>query len=65
MTEQSASSNKPRMLTRQEVAERLGVKVRWLEDNVKTGPSFYRLNGRTIRYAEKDVENWLRQRREE
>lgn len=50
------------MLTRQQVAERLGVKVQWLEDNIKTGPSFYRLNARTIRYSEKDVENWLRQR---
>ena len=50
------------MLTRQPVADKLGVKVRWLEDNVKTGPSFYRLNGRTIRYAEKDVDNWMLQR---
>lgn len=63
MTVQAAAQNKPRMLTRQEVAERLGVKVRWLEVNLKDRPSFYRLNGRTIRYAEKDVESWLRQRK--
>lgn len=50
------------MLTRQQVAEKLGVKVRWLEVNLKDGPSFYRLNSRTIRYAEKDVDNWMRQR---
>lgn len=50
------------MLTRQQVADKLGVKVRWLEVNLKDGPSFYRLNSRTIRYAEKDVDNWMRQR---
>lgn len=53
------------MLTRKQVAARLGVSVRWLEDNAKTGPSYYQLSPKTIRYAEKDVENWLRQRRQE
>lgn len=50
------------MLTRKQVAERIGVSVRWLEDNAAIGPSFYRLSTKTIRYAEKDVENWMRQR---
>lgn len=50
------------MLTRKQVADRLGVSVRWLEDNASIGPSFYRLSTKTIRYAEKDVDSWMRQR---
>lgn len=55
----------PSMMTRREVATRLGVSIRWLEDNAQTGPSYYQLSTKTIRYAEKDVENWMRQRRVE
>lgn len=55
--------DEPVMLTRKQVAARLGVTVRWLEDNAAQGPSFYRLSPKTIRYNEKDVENWMRQRR--
>lgn len=51
------------MLTRQEVAERLGVSTRWLIRNADEGPSYYKLPGGTIRYSEADLANWLRQRR--
>lgn len=51
------------MLTRQEVAERLGVSTRWLIRNASDGPTYYRLPGGMIRYREADLENWLKQRR--
>lgn len=51
------------MLSRQEVAERLGVSTRWLIRNAKQGPDYYKLPGGTIRYSEADLANWLRQRR--
>lgn len=45
------------MMTRREVATRLGVSVPWLEENATTGPSYYRLNATTIRYGRVDVES--------
>lgn len=51
------------MLTRKEVAERLGVSTRWLIRNAEQGPDYYKLSGGTIRYSETDLEKWLKQRR--
>jgi excisionase family DNA binding protein len=51
------------MLTRQEVADRLGVSKQWLIRNAAQGPDFYKLPGGTIRYAESDLEKWLKQRK--
>ncbi|GAA1412094.1 hypothetical protein AUR04nite_00010 [Glutamicibacter uratoxydans] len=51
------------LLTRKQVAEMLGVSVRWLEENRADGPPYYQLGDRTVRYDEADVLNWLRQRR--
>lgn len=52
------------MLTRQEVADRLGVSKQWLIRNAEQGPSYYKLPGGTIRYSEDDLSSWLRQRRQ-
>ena len=51
------------MLTRDEVAKRLGVSTRWLIRNASDGPAYYKLPGGTIRYSEDDLANWLRQRK--
>jgi predicted DNA-binding transcriptional regulator AlpA len=51
------------MLSREEVAKRLGVSTRWLIRNAEQGPDYYKLPGGTIRYSEADLANWLRQRR--
>lgn len=51
------------MLSRQEVADRLGVSKQWLIRNANEGPDYYKLPGGTIRYSEDDLNNWLRQRR--
>lgn len=47
------------LLTRKEAAERLNVSPRWLADNWREGPKFYRLNGKTVRYREEDLDAWL------
>ena len=51
------------MLSRQEVADRLGVSKQWLIRNAEQGPDYYKLPGGTIRYSESDLNNWLRQRK--
>ncbi len=51
------------MLSRQEVADRLGVSKQWLIRNASEGPDYYKLPGGTIRYSEADLANWLKQRR--
>lgn len=51
------------LMTRKDVAERLGVSVRWLEENRTAGPPYFQLSERTVRYDKADLENWLRQRR--
>lgn len=51
------------MLSRQEVAERLGVSKQWLIRHAEQGPDYYKLPGGTIRYREADLESWLKQRR--
>lgn len=50
------------MLTRAEVAEVLGVSVRWLEENTRSGPPFYKYTHTTLRYKRKEVEQWLKQK---
>ncbi|HBP87607.1 MAG TPA: helix-turn-helix domain-containing protein [Nitrospirales bacterium] len=51
------------LLSSAQAAEFLGVSMstmnrwRWL----RSGPPFRRINGRTIRYALKDLENWSEQ----
>lgn len=47
------------MLTRKQVADRIGVKPSWLAVNASEGPPFYRLGPQTIRYDESDVDDWL------
>lgn len=51
------------MLSRQEVADRLGVSKQWLIRNAAQGPDFYKLPGGTIRYSEADLTDWLKQRK--
>ncbi|WP_430517306.1 helix-turn-helix transcriptional regulator [Glutamicibacter creatinolyticus] len=51
------------MMTRRQVADLLGVSVRWLEENVKIGPPFYKYSPQVVRYNEEDVKAWLRQRK--
>ena len=51
------------MLSRQEVADRLGVSKHWLIRNAEQGPTYYKLPGGTIRCSEADLASWLRQRR--
>jgi excisionase family DNA binding protein len=51
------------MLTRQEVADKLGVSKQWLIRNAEQGPDFYKLPGGTIRYRETDLATWLKQRK--
>lgn len=58
-----AAQAKDVLLSRQDVAERLGVSTRWLIRNAGDGPSYYKLPGGTIRYRESDLNQWLRQRR--
>ncbi|WP_396954334.1 helix-turn-helix transcriptional regulator [Nesterenkonia sp. CL21] len=50
------------MLTRQEVAERLGVSVRWLEEHRADGPPFVKYSHRVVRYPESRLEQWMRAR---
>lgn len=51
------------MLTRKQAAERLGVSVRWLEDNKRIAPPFYKYAANMVRYDLKDLESWMRQRK--
>lgn len=60
---------KGRLLSPSDVADRLGVSERTLESwrrgevRSTSGPPFLSLTGGTIRYAEEDLEEWLRSRR--
>lgn len=62
-TPAKAGPEVPAMLSREEVARRLGVSTRWLIRNAASGADYYKLPGGTIRYSETDIANWLRQRR--
>lgn len=50
------------LLTRAEAAEYLRVKPRWLAENWRIGPKFYRLNQRVVRYSKVELDRWLAQR---
>ncbi|WP_218189249.1 helix-turn-helix transcriptional regulator [Tersicoccus phoenicis] len=52
------------MLTRQQVADFLGVRHEWFSRHIKSGPPFYRLPGNVIRYKRSEVEAWLKQQQE-
>lgn len=52
-----------RVLTTKQVAHMIGVSKFWLnqrrtESHEKSGPPFYRLGPRTIRYLEHEVREW-------
>jgi predicted DNA-binding transcriptional regulator AlpA len=51
------------LLSRQEVADRLGVTKQWLIRNASDGPDYHKLAGGTVRYGEDDLKSWLRQRK--
>ena len=50
------------LLTREQAAEYLGVTKRWLADNWREGPEFYRLNARVVRYTYEALDEWLETR---
>lgn len=52
------------LMSRAQVAERLGVTIQWLEVNKTIGPPFYKLSAQTVRYDADDVEAWLKQRKQ-
>lgn len=49
----------PEMLTRQQVADMIGVGRNRLDRTGYPGPVFVRIGGRTIRYRRSDVLAWL------
>lgn len=55
------SSNKQRLLTRQEVEEVYGISKRFLEIEAMrgTGPRIVRLSPRMVRYRPADIEAWI------
>lgn len=50
------------LMTRTEAAEYLKVKPRWLAENWRIGPKFYRLNQRVVRYSKAELDRWLQQK---
>jgi len=62
MTQQTKTSDSPKLLTSQQVAEMLGV-TEWCLRNWRhlgtNGPKFIKLGDRFIRYRQSDVEAWL------
>lgn len=62
---QPATTTSPRGLRAPEVAARLGVSIRTLEDwrRKRRGPPFVRVGPRAIVYPEADLNAWLSDRR--
>ncbi|AXI47534.1 AlpA family transcriptional regulator [Sulfitobacter sp. SK012] len=58
--------NSDRLMTRQEVEERLGISKRFLEVSAaqKLGPALFRI-GRSVRYSEADIRLWIDQQRDD
>lgn len=51
-----------RLLSVEELAERLGVDHRWIYRRVDTFPFTRRLSERTLRFSEQGFERWLKRR---
>ena len=52
-------------LSKKQVAERFGISVSSVNNYMRKGMPFYKMGGKLVRFVSEDVENWMKQRKED
>ena len=52
-------------LSKKQVAERFGISVSTVNNYMRRGMPFYKMGGKLVRFVSEEVENWMKQRKED
>ena len=52
-------------LSKKQVAEKFGISVSTVNNYMRQGMPFYKMGGKLVRFVSEEVENWMKQRKED
>lgn len=52
-------------LSKKQVAEKFGISVSTVNNYMRQGMPFYKMGGKLVRFVPEEVENWMKQRKED